>query len=154
MNITEQDKAILIEMWNNRVSVERISQLLPYKANTVRNIIQELLKDGILNRANRVKTLRDRITDMYLSGVTDMDELAEMFETSKNYVSNCLRDNKINHKRKTVYKKRKPNERIDERTQAIIDELKKGKSQTEIAKKFNVTRQWVFSIKKRFLKEQ
>lgn len=154
MRITEQDKATLIELWNNRLSPEKIGKLLPYKVGTIRRTTRELLEDGTLNRANRIQSKRDRIANMYLSGVTDIGELAEMFEVEISYVIQGLKHNNIEHQRNTVYKKRKPNARIDERTQAIIDELKNGKKQSKIAKQFGVSPQWVFSIKKRFLKEQ
>lgn len=148
--MNEQDKLTLINLWNNRVPTTKIIQLLPYTPNKIRKTIQSLIDNGTLIEDNRIPPKCDRIVSMYISGIKDIDELANMFECTPQYVTMCLRWKDIHAEKPKKYKKWK----YCQKTQDIIAELKEGKTQTEVAKNHDVTRQYVYKIYNKYVKEK
>lgn len=148
--MTEQDKLTLINLWNNRVPTTKIIQLLPYTQYAIRNMIKSLIYNGTLIEDNRIPPKCDRIVSMYYSGVKDLAELAEMFQCTRQFVSMSLRAKGIYTEKPKKYKPH----RMTGRKQAIIDGLKDGKTQTEVAKSNGVSRQYVFKIYNQYVKEK
>lgn len=148
--MTEQDKLTLINLWNNRVPTTKIIQLLPYTPYAIRNMIKSLIDNGTLIEDNRIPPKCDRIVSMYNSGIRDIADLAEMFQCTRQFVSMSLRAKGIYTEKPKSHRQRK----MTEQTQTIVAELKDGKSQIEIAKNHNLTRQRVFQIYNRYVKEK
>lgn len=148
--MTEQDKLTLINLWNNRVPTTKIIQLLPYTPYAIRTMIKSLIDNGTLIEDNRIPPKCDRIVSMYNSGIKDIAELAEMFQCTRQFVSMSLRAKGIYTEKPKKYKSHK----MTERKREIITQLKDGKTQSEVAKNHGVSRQYVFQIYNRYVKEK
>ena len=148
--MTEQDKATLIHLWNNRVPTTKIIQLLPYTQYAIRKVINALIDNGTLIEDNRVPPKCERIVSMYLSGIKNQSELAKMFQCTRQFVSMSLCTKGIYTERPKTYRQRI----MTEQTQAIITELKDGKSQSQVAKNHGLTRQRVNQIYNQYVKEK
>lgn len=139
--MTENDKAYIIKLWNAKVPIYRIIRMLPYKANTVREMVRELKKDGTLQPRDRTST--EAIVNAYKSGMTNPHEIAETYGVSINTVYSYLSRSRVKMTRPHHNRKKDP------QSLAIIAEIKTGKSNAEIARQFGVTRQWVYELKRR-----
>lgn len=149
--MTEQDKKTLIKLWNDRVSATKIAQLLPYPLPTIRHTIDIYKRYGILVESNRIDKKEDRVLQAYKNGMTDIEELADSYEIGVPYVRAILTRNGIRFPRKKGYTKKPCKIRAEK--QAMIDELKSGKSQVEVARQFGHTRQYISQIYRQYVKE-
>lgn len=148
--MTEQDKLTIINLWNNRVPVSHIVHLLPYKQHKIYSVIKSLKENGTLNEDNRIPPKCDRIVSMYNSGIKDIDKLAEMFQCTRQFIFMSLHKQGIHIAKPKQYKKHS----YCDKTIEIVAELKEGKTQTEVAKNHNVSRQYVFKIYNKYVKEK
>lgn len=148
MIMTQQDRELIIRLWNNRMSINKIVRMLPYKPTVARQYVKEVKESGALKAENRVPTQREIVVTAYKNGMTSPHEISETFDINYNCVQTYLKDAKLQRKRPPKnYKKRN----APERRQQIITAINGGKSNAEIAREFGVTRQWVFYIRKKYV---
>lgn len=146
--MTQQDRELIIKLWNNRMSINKIVRMLPYSPTVARQYIKEVKESGALKAENRVPTQEQLCVMAWQNGMTNPHEIAETFDINYNCVQTYLKDAKLQRKRpSTNYKKRN----APERRQQIIQALNDGKSNAEIARQFGVTRQWVYTIRKKYV---
>lgn len=141
--MTEQDKEKIIQLWNNRVAVNRIIQLLPYERKEIMREINRMKLDGSLDAKNRIPTMVERIGEAYKSGTTNPYELAKVFGVSRAYINAALWQCDI-------YRKRPPHNYSSVIRQEIVKELDKGTSPVDIARKVGVSRQYVYSVRSEY----
>lgn len=137
--MTEKDRAKIIELWNNRVSINRIIQLFPYEKRVIVKEINAMKADGRLNPENRVPTKAGRIGEVYKQGKTNPHEIAEMFGVSVAQVQSALWECDI-------IRHRPPHNYLGKREQ-ILRELERGMPPLEVAKLHGVTRQYVYMLR-------
>ena len=157
--MTEQDKQIIIRLWEDYVPIKSIIRLLPYRYTTAKQMIVELRQNGTLKprKENRKEYTRQKILSLYNGGMTSPKEIAETTGLSFYTVQTCLVQAKLNRKRPTHnYHKRKKTDinTLCAKTQKIIEELKSGKPLKKIVKAQNVSRQYVAKLNEKYVKEQ
>lgn len=137
--MTEQEREKVINLWNSRVSVNRIVQLFPYDRQTMIKEINAMKADGTLDKTNRIPTKAGRIGEAYKQGKTNPYELAEQFGVSRAQVNSALWECDI-------IRKRPPHNYLSKGEQ-ILSDLERGMSPLEVAKAYNVTRQYVYKLR-------
>lgn len=156
--MTENDKNLIVSLWENGEPISHIIKMLPYSTETARQMIVDLRKNNVLkleNRSNRAGGWR--IVKMYNDGITNPYEIAEKLNYSINTVQIVLSKAKLGRERpKHNYKKTRTltYDELCDNSRKIIDLLKIGKDCTEIARMLGCTRQNVFIIKKKFFPER
>lgn len=151
--MTEQDKNLIVRLWESGEPSSAIVRLLPYDTQTAKSMITELRQNGVLkgrSGKSRVNT-QERVLQAINDGITSPYEIAELCGVCVGYVYNVLSRAKVKIQRpKRNYKQRK----LCENTQAIITALKGGKKVREICADFGVSTQYVYEVKNKFIKEQ
>ena len=146
--MTEKEIELVVKLWNDGKSTTEIARVLPYKEYRVRREIVLLRQNGVLNGKSgktKEKALA-KILQAYNSGITSPYIIADMFNMNLGTVNTYLTQCKLGRTRPPQnYKKTK----TCEKTQKIIEEIKTGFRLTEIAKKYNVTKQYVYNLKVR-----
>ena len=146
--MTQQDRELIIQLWNKRTPIAKIVQMLPYEPKVARRYIREVKASGALKAENRMLTQEQLCVMAWQNGMTNPHEIAETFNIKYDCVQTYLKDAKLNRKRPTYnYKKRE----LPEKTRQIIIEIQQGSTLTEIAKRHGVSRQLVFNIKKNYV---
>lgn len=151
--MTEQDKNLIIRLWESGEPSSSIVRLLPYDAQTAKSMIMELRQNGVLKgRSGKTATKTwEKVLRAYNDGITSPYDLAEMFLLKVSTVNNILGSSGLKRQRpKHNYKQRK----VCENTKAIITALKSGKRVREICEDFGVSKQYVYEVKNKFVKEQ
>lgn len=148
--MTEQDIHTLIKLWNNRIPIAKIIQLLPYKQFTITNMIKTLKDNGTLLEENRIAPKKDKIVSMYMNGEKDVARLAEIFEVSIPRIRQCLWSNGIYVERRKHYTPKK----MSDKKQAIIAELKSGKKQAQVARDYNCSRPYINQLYKKYVQNK
>ena len=145
--MTDIDRRQIKMLWESRVPISRIVQMLPYKKVIAKKMIDELRQDGTLQKRNRKKTAIKAVGEMWESGTQNIDELSEIFGYSPRTIILYLSLSREGKDRPAHnYRKRKLNEKALE----IIKEISNGKlTLSEISRKFDVSRQYVYQLKKK-----
>ena len=142
--MTQQDRELIIQLWNKRTPIAKIVQMLPYEPKIARRYIREVKESGELKSENRVLNDRDLVVQAYNSGMTNHYEIARTYGINIDCVITYLSKAKLQRTRPPHnYKKRE----LPEKTRQIIAEIQQGVKLTEIAKKHGVTRQFVSNVK-------
>lgn len=144
-------------LWDNGESIEKIAKQLGIKRWHAVKKIKELRESGKINfiERNKNKKISSKILNLWNNGVTSPYEIAKILNTSKNVVYKSLTENNIKIERpKKNYRVREKTkiENLSYKTKMILKEIENGKSKIEIAKKYDVSRQWVYSIEKVHIK--
>ena len=153
MIMTKDEIALVMELWNSGKSIGEIARLLPYKEYIAKREISELKKKGILKgRSGKSReNTQARVLQAYKDGITSPYEIAEMCGVGVGHIRNVLSQSKVKNQRpKHNYKQRK----VCQNTQAIITALKSGKTAKEIVSEFGVSKQYVYEVKGKFVKEK
>jgi hypothetical protein len=149
--MTEQDKNLIIRLWESGKGAGEIARLLPYKEYIAKREIAELKRNGVLNgRSGKTQEkTQAKVLQAYNDGITSPYEIAEMLDMDYRYVNIILSNAKLGRERpKRNYKQRK----VCENTQAIITALRSGKRVREICAEFGVSTQYVYQVKDKFIK--
>ena len=154
--MTQQDIQLIIDLWNNYVPISTIIKMLPYKVSDAKKMIAELRQNGTLKprNENRKENTRQRVLDLFNGGILSEYEIADKLGLSRYTVRNILVDEKLNRERpKQNYNKRKLTQvnTLCEKTQTIVNDLIANKDIRDIIIEHNVSRQYVYSIKKKYL---
>lgn len=149
----ENEKKIVIKLWNNGETISTIAKLLPYKEYIATKKIQELKKMNVLDgRSGKTKEkTTEKVLATYKNTTTNPYEIAEILDLSIRTVNGILCEAKLERVRpKHNYKKKE----ISYRTKLILNDLKSGVNPRKIAKKYDVSTQYVYQTRNRFLGEQ
>lgn len=149
----ESDKELLIRLCEQGESFATIKRLLPYKTQQIEQEIALLRQKGALKtqKQNRRENIQARVFDAYNRNFKFVTDIVRETGLSAPTVRSVLKSNNIILKKKKHYEHKKTY-KLSERTQAIINGLKEGKNMCCVAKENSVSRQYVFKVKKRFLK--
>lgn len=152
--MTEQDKNLIISLWNNGETVSNIIKMLPYDENTARNMIKEL-RDGNILKDRTKRNAKECVKIAVEQGIMNKYQIAEMYGYDITTIENAIISLRIKRQRPHKnYKKRKEVE-LSEQTHKIIEDLRaKEQTQGAIAKKYNVSRQYVSWLKKKYVEIQ
>lgn len=153
--MTNEERKLITDMWNNGVPFASICQMLPYNEWVSKRMIFSLFRDGTLRRDGRMFAT-DKIVEYYKQEKNPY-EIAKVFGTSKEYVDIVLTLAKVKRTRPPHnYKKRKPTDhnKLSDRTREIIALLESGKKPADIARECNVSRQHVHKVKDKYVKEK
>lgn len=148
--MTEQDKNLIIRLWESGKPSTAIVRLLPYDAQTAKSMIMELRQNGVLKgRSGKTaaKTL-EKVLQAYNDGITNPYDLSEMFGLKVGSVNTILSNSRLNRTRPKKNYKAYP---IGDKTKEIIEEIKNGKSLIGIAKKYGTSRQYVHRVKQKYV---
>lgn len=146
--MTQQDRELIIRLWNNRMSINKIVRMLPYSSTVASQYVKEVKASGALKAENRAPTQCKIVVTAYKNGMTNPHEIAEHFGYNFDTVQTFLTRAKLNRVRPSKNYKQRTG--VD-RTRQIITAINDGKSNAEIARQFGVTRQWVFYIRKKYV---
>lgn len=151
--MSEQDKNLIVRLWESGEPSTSIVRLLPYDTQTAKSMITELRQNGVLKgRSGKTATKTwEKVLRAYNDGITSPYDLAEMFGLKVSTVNWILGNSKLNRKRPKHNYKQYP---LCEKTQQIITEIQSGKALHEIAKAHGTSRQYVHKVKNKYVKEQ
>jgi DNA-binding CsgD family transcriptional regulator len=107
--------------------------------------IAELKKCGFLPPRS-VKSIRDKTIIAEFENNKNLLKIADKYGISVHYVRLILKRNKVRHPKVMNFTQKKPNDKI----KAIIKELERKKSQSQIAREHNVSRQYINEIKNKW----
>lgn len=148
--MTESERSAIKRMWDAGVSQEKIIQTMPMSRTAAIKVLKTLRYEGFLPPRKR-KRGQVLVAEAYRSGITNPYELSEKYGYTIKTVAAYLRSEGIQRKRgKRSWKEIDPSER----TKKIRECLENGASMSEVARMFNVSRQWVFIVKERYLKDE
>ena len=140
--MTESDRRTIKRLWEARVSLEQIYQMLPYSRYTALKMVKQLRAEGFLKPRKKMGATVKAVASAWETETKNPRELAEMFGLSETTVREYLVQSGV---RKGVRPRR--NQRHCDKTDAISAEIKSGANLSKIAKKYRVSRQWVHQIK-------
>lgn len=149
--MTEVEVLEIKKKWEAGVPIGQIVRTMPYKKSTALQYIWKLQRDGVIVKRAR-KRGRELVVDAYKNGMHNPYELAETYGYTHKTVQTYLSDAKLGrpkHENGKLWAKRP----YDKRTEEILKCLESGMGVSETARRFGVSRQWVFAIKKRSEKE-
>lgn len=149
--MTEQDKNLIIQLWESGEPSSSIIRLLPYNTRTAKSMIMELRQNGVLkgqSGKSRVKTW-EKVLQAYNNGITSPYDLSKMFLLKVGTVNTILSNSGLHRIRPKKNYKAYP---IGDKTKEIIEEIKSGETLTEIAKKYGTSRQYVHKLKEKYCK--
>lgn len=141
----ELDKEKLIEYYNKGITYVKMAELLDTSLNNIYINVNMLLKDNVISKRKwshnkPIEYNKNMIISDYKNGLTDRKRLSEIYGVSLATVEQYLKGYKIRKKYKTC-----------ERTQQIIEDIKKNElNLSEIARKYNVSRQWTCEVKRKY----
>ena len=147
--MTEQDKNLIIRLWESGETKSSIVQLLPYKPYQARLMIEELKKNGTLQgrSGKSEKKTWNKVLQAYNDGKTNPYDIAKMFGLKVGTVNNILSNSRLNRKKPEHNYNQFP---LTEKTKQIITEIQSGKSLSEIAREYNISRQYIHKIKNKY----
>lgn len=151
--MTEQEKDLIIRLWESGLPTTDIVKLLPYKVGAVRREIAELRRNGVLKgRSGKTKEKTwGKILQAYKGGKTNPYEIAEMLGLRVNTVNHVLSNLSLKRKRP---RHNYANIEIGDKTKDILSEIKNGGVLSEIARKHGVSRQYVHKLKNKYAKRE
>ena len=143
--MTEQDKARIIALWENGMSLAQINQLMPCSVRQFRRVVADMKSNGEFPTERQVG--KDKVAEAVKDGEIDPYVLAETCGVSVR----TAREYKRIFGGVAPKVRPKLNYRHCDRTNAIMQDLQEGElSLSEIARNYGVSRQAVFIIKKKF----
>jgi hypothetical protein len=135
-------KKEIIRLWDAMLPMEQIYQMLPCKLQDAKRYVANLREDGTLKPRHRKERSMRLVKEAYDSGITDVDELAEMFSFTRGTVIQYLNMQGISRPRPTTY-----SSTVGDKTIEIMQHLREAKiSQTQLAKKYGVSRQYIHTL--------
>lgn len=140
--MTEIEKKQVLTLWQSGMPLTQIRKMIAVDEATFNAAVKEMKANGdFFDR----KATAEKIIETYNNGVHNPYELAELYGVTYRYVNLVFHLHKI----KRPYRKWK----YSDRTNAIVEDLREGElSHSEIAKKHNVNRQWVYQVAKKLEK--
>ena len=137
--ITQDQKQNILFLYQSH-SVAEVSILTGLSTTSIYNIIHE----SGMKKASRERFDRKKIREDYLNGFTSVDFLAKKYGCCTNTINKALKG--IPRKRRRIGSVKRNNTTLD-----IISDLKSipvtGLAMSQIARRHNVSRQYVFKIK-------
>ncbi len=154
--MTESDKALIIYMYNNKKRTADIIRMLPYSEREAKRCIRELRQQGLLKRENKAAESPQQLAVLraYNDGMTTVAEIAEGIGGNEQSVRNALSALGVSCKRPKHNYKQRPRysfAELSEKTQQIITAIQDGKASGDICRQFNISRQYLSEIKKKYL---
>ena len=152
--MNEKEKKQILAMWEEGMSINAIVRLLPYKQYVAREKIKQLRESGYLQgdvHRKRAKTI-ERILTAYNEGNMCVKELSKMCGVSMTTIRKALANNGIRIKRAKTRQKGIIHKKLCKRTADIVNALKNGKTMSQTANEFNVSKQYVHQVKTKILK--
>lgn len=148
--MTESERRQIKNLWDSGVTIEQMIRLLPFRRKDSQQMINELRSDGTLAPRHKKERSRQILANAVNEGMTDLRELSETYgftaSTIKAYLTNTgAKRGRPEHN----YKKRE----LTQQTQQIRAELQKGKTIAQIAKRYKLSRQRIYAIKKQMNEE-
>lgn len=147
--MTDKEMEQVKRMWLQGFTTTEIARVLPYREYLSVREIRNLKKQGVLP-SRSVKAIRTEQVITEFQKNKNLMEIADKFGIKYSYVLRILHDNKIKHPKVMNFYKNEPSDKV----QQIVEDLKRGISQSEIARKYGVSRQYIFQIKESFNNEQ
>lgn len=149
--MTEQDKNLIVRLWESGEPSSAIVRLLPYDTQTAKSMIAKLRQNGVLKgRSGKTQSKTwEKVLRAYNDGITNPYDIAEMFGLKVGTVNTLLSNSRLHRKRPSY--NYKP---LCDKTNEIITQIKSGKSLSEIAKAYGTSRQYVHIVKNKYVKEQ
>lgn len=147
--MTEREVELIKQMWSQGYSATQIARVLPYKEYWSKAEIRRFKKEGILPPRN-VKEIRVASVLAEFEKNKNLRQIADKLGIEYSYVLRILHDEGVKHPKVMNFTKAPPTQRRLE----IIEDLKKGMSLSEVAKKHGISRQRVFQIKESYNNEQ
>ena len=145
--MTEREKTQIISMWESRLTIEQMIRLIPKPRRVAEKMIADLRADGSLKARSRREMLVDKLSAEYISGTTDIYELSKMFDIRPNTVTKYLTEAGFKKGREPKNFKRRE---LNAKAKEILGEFIKDElTDSEIARKFGVSRQYVYQLKQR-----
>jgi transposase len=143
--MTESEIKTVKSLWDSGVSLERIYRMLPYYRYDAYKQVKELRDKGVLKpRRDKTKRMVKAIAHAWQTETKDPNELAVMFGYAVSTINTYLQRSGVREGKRQPH-----NFNHCPKTNDIVDELREGAAICEIAKKFGVSRQYVFKVKKR-----
>ena len=145
--MNDTDRNLIINMWSGGCSKRQIIQMLPYTYEVAESIVNSLVADGTLTKEKKGRTV-DKVLELY-EKIKNPYEIADRLGARPQTVSQILANARLNRTRpEHNYKKRKPVDiaTLNEKTQIIVNELRNGKKQAQVAREQNVSKQYVSKI--------
>ena len=136
MEINEEVKEKVIQMWNNGNHIYEILRSMPYTQELNKKILNELRKDGTLKWRLKSKITSEKIKELYMK-YQDIYEICKITGLSIGTIKSYLYSEKIKFRKKIFGKK----------THEIIQMLKDGISISEISNQKDVSRQYVYYLR-------
>ena len=152
--MAEQDKNLIIALWENGTSVNSIVRMLDCKQYYAKQYIKELRDNGTLTKENRRKNATEIVVNVFNKGETNPYKIAEITGYKVGTVRTLLNSAHISIPKG---KRNRPPTKIYALlafTQLIIEEIKSGEKFSQIAKNHNVSRQYVYKVKDKYVKEK
>ena len=142
------DKALekqIIRLWEAMLPMEQIYQMLPCRLADAKRYVATLREDGVLKPRHKKERSMRLVAEAYNSGVTDIDELADMFNFKRKTVIEYLNKMHISRPRPTKY-----STTVGEKTSNIMQDIREANSShSQIAKKYGVSRQYIYYLSQR-----
>lgn len=143
--MNEIDKARIISLWEGGMTLGQIRQMTPVPARVFDAVVREMKKNGEFPMER--KNAEAKVIDAYHRGERNPYEIAEELGITPNSVRTFFGWNKLRKGKKTRHWVH------CERTNDIIKDLQEGElSQVEIARKHQVTKQYITKIKRKLEK--
>lgn len=146
----EQDINLIIKLWENGESINSIIRLLPYKENVTRKEIAKLRQNGTLKGSSgktKAKTW-EKVLQAYNGGITSPYELSETFGLKVGTINTILSNSHLDRARPKHNYKPYP---LSAKTQLILQDIKQEIDVKDIIIRHNVSRQYVYKIKNKYL---
>ena len=150
--MTESEKILVVNLWEEKKPIKYIVSLLPYKPYVARKQIKEMVENGELKqrRCRDKERSKNKILEIYNNKTKNIYEIAKETNLSFNYVRDILYRCGIRRKRpEKNYKKRKQTtfEDLSNNSKEILLELKNGKTARQISKEKDISTQWIHKLK-------
>lgn len=143
--MNESEKSKIISLWESGMSLAQIKRMTAVSPREFDLAVKEMKVKGEFPKTH--KTCEDKIVEAYHRGERNPYKIAEDYGTTIGNVRYALRKNKLYLGKKT---------RVwvhCDRTNAIIEDLQDGElSQVEIARKHQVSRQYITNVKRKLEK--
>lgn len=150
--ITQSDKEYIKKLWDSGVSINDILRLMPYKINDTRKIIKQLCEEGFLEEKRKTKgeVTREKVIALYKSGVENPFDISAELGIAMSTVYQYLKDYRGIVKRTRHNWRPIKKYKTTDKTQEILQEICNGQlKDIEIARKYGVTKQWIYQLKKK-----
>ena len=156
MIIKDEEKAQIKRLWDSGVAYATIIRLIPYKQVVATAMLKELRRDGTLpDRPTKGARTKAKVLELYNNGEKNPYKIASIIGCSKQTVNCCLRG--LNRgKPAHNYKPTKPTEfnTLSDKTRAIVHDLKDGCKPNALVKKHNVSRQYIYVLKSKYIDKE